>query len=68
MPAEFSVHVDPDELEARRLAAAIEPVHEGANRSDRQPAKPASRESGRTKAAARGQTTPQPRKYAFRRS
>jgi hypothetical protein len=68
MPAEFSVHVDPEELELQRLAAAAEPVNgkkDGA-RPARKQAKPQRRDVPRGKAGSQG--APQRRQYAFRRS
>jgi hypothetical protein len=68
MPAEpFSVHVDPDELDAQRLAAAVHGSDE-TTRSARRAAKPAAAPSGRDKVAVRDQGTHQQRRYAFRRS
>jgi hypothetical protein len=68
MRAEFSVHVDPAELEEQRLAAAFESAEDtGKGRAPRA-GKSVPRESGRAKTAGRGQAARQPRKYAFRRS
>ncbi|MEJ3750120.1 hypothetical protein WEI85_43535 [Actinomycetes bacterium KLBMP 9797] len=71
MRTEFSVHVDPAELEAQRLAAAVEPANDtanGAGKGDRRSVKGAPRESGRAKYAGRPQPAHQPKQYAFRRS
>ncbi|GAA4704172.1 hypothetical protein [Phytohabitans rumicis] len=68
MPVEsFSVHADPDELEAQRLAAAVH-GSEATSGSARRADKPAPATSGRGKVTARGQGGPQQRRYAFRRS
>jgi hypothetical protein len=69
MPAEFSVHVDPEELEAQRLAAAasLAAGKEDGRQAHKQ-AKPQLRQPARGKVGGRGQGAQQPRKYAFRRS
>lgn len=69
MPPEFSVHVDPEELEAQRLAAAASPAagKDGERQAHKQ-AKPQLREPSRGKVGGRGQGAQQQRKYAFRRS
>lgn len=71
MRAEFSVHVDPSELEAQRLAAAVEPAHDvasGAGKGGRRSVKAAPRVTGQAKNAGRTQPAHQPKQYAFRRS
>jgi hypothetical protein len=67
MRAEFSVHVDPAELEEQRLAAAFESADAGKGRA-RRSVKPAPRGSDRTKAGGNTKAAHQPRQYAFRRS
>ncbi|MFC0529554.1 hypothetical protein [Phytohabitans kaempferiae] len=69
MPAEFSVHVDPDELAAQSVAAAFEHDGEKDSRKTGRSGKPAGSATARGKSGARGgQSAAQPRRYAFRRS
>lgn len=69
MPAQFSVHVDPDELAAQSVAAAFQSSEDKrggkAGRSGK-PAAPSA--SPRGKASRAGQSAAQPKRYAFRRS
>jgi hypothetical protein len=68
MRAEFSVHVDPAELEEQRLAAAFESADDASKGRARRSVKPAPRGSDRTKAGGNTKAAHQPRQYAFRRS
>lgn len=69
MPAEFSVHVDPDELAAQSVAAAFHAGEgKGGGKNTRSGRATASTTSPRGKASRGGQSAAQPRRYAFRRS
>ncbi|MDQ7906026.1 hypothetical protein RB614_16050 [Phytohabitans sp. ZYX-F-186] len=67
MPADFSVHVDPDELAAQSVAAAFPHGDAEEGRKAGRSAKPAAA-ARRGKASRGGQSAAQPRRYAFRRS
>jgi len=67
MPADFSVHVDPDELAAQSVAAAFQHDDGKEGRKSGRSGKPAATAS-RGKAARGGQGAAQPKRYAFRRS
>jgi hypothetical protein len=69
MPAEFSVHVDPDELAAQNVAAAFQHSEgKGGGKATRSGKPAASSASPRAKAGRAGQSAAQPKRYAFRRS
>lgn len=69
MPAEFSVHADPDELAAQSVAAAFHADEgKGGGKGARSSRSAVSAASPRGKASRGGQSAGQPRRYAFRRS
>jgi hypothetical protein len=69
MPGEFSVHVDPDELDAQSVAAAFQTTEgKSGGKAARSGKNAASSAAPRGKAGRGGQISAQPRRYAFRRS
>ncbi|BCB73603.1 hypothetical protein GCM10022251_65840 [Phytohabitans flavus] len=68
MPGEFSVHVDPDELAAQSVAAAFQTTEGKHGGKAGRSGKGAAPSASRGKAERGGQSSAQPRRYAFRRS